>query len=204
MKLSDAGQARVRGYLFILHRSLASFMPGEMARESLREVESHILERVARVEDGADEKRTLEQILEQLGPPLKVAQAWAAEITFDEAVATGRISPILRALGYAAMSVQGFFASLALFVGYVAGFSFVAMALLKPIFPNNVGVHLRDGIPVAFGAIFPVPPGTEVIGGYVLIPIFLFVGALVLAGTHLAARKFVAWWRGRLRGPVPE
>lgn len=204
MKLSDAGQARVRGYLFILHRSLASFMPAEMARESLREVESHILERVARVEDGADEKRALEQILEQLGPPLKVAQAWAAEITFDEAVATGRISPILRALGYAAMSVQGFFASLGLFVGYVAGFSFVAMALLKPIFPNNVGIHLRDGIPVAFGAIFPVPAGTEVIGGYILIPIFLFVGALVLALTHLAARRFVTWWRGRLRGPVPE
>ncbi len=76
------------------------------------------------------------------------------------------------------------------------------MALLKPVFPQNVGIHVRDGLPVAFGAIFPVPPNSEVVGGYILIPIFLFAGALVLAGTHAAARAFVSWWRGRLKGPL--
>ena len=202
MKLSDAGEARIRGYLFILQRSLFSFMPREMARDSLREVESHILERVARVEDSKDERRALEEILEQLGPPLKVAQAWAAEITFDEAVTTGRVSPILRALGYAASTVQGFFVALGLFAGYATGWGFVALALLKPLFPLNVGIHVRNGIPMAIGAIFPVPAGTEVAGGYAIIPVCLFAGALILTLTHKGARAFIARRRTRLKGPL--
>lgn len=204
MKLSDGGEARIRGYLFVLQRSLSSFMPKDMANDSLREVESHIRERVIAAPDGPDEKSALEKILGELGPPLKVAQAFAAEITFDEAVATGRVSPILRALWMASTSVGGFFAALALFVGYTLGASFVIMALLKPVFPQNVGIHMRDGIPVAFGAIFPAPPNTEVVGGYILVPIFLFAGAVVLAATHAAARAFVAWWHGRLKRPLAE
>jgi len=202
MKLSDAGEARVRGYLFVLQRALSSFMPKEMAHDSLREVESHIRERVLAAPESPDEKAALEKILGELGPPLKVAQAFAAEITFDEAVATGRVSPVLRALWMASTSVGGFFAALVLFVGYVLGASFLIMALLKPVFPQNVGIHMRDGLPVALGAIFPVPPNTEVVGGYILIPLFLFAGALALAGTHAAARAFVSWWRGRLKGPL--
>ncbi len=93
-------------------------MPKDMAQDSLREVESHIRERVLAAPESPDEKAALEKILGELGPPLKVAQAFAAEITFDEAVATGRVSPILRALWMASTSVGGFFAALALFVGY--------------------------------------------------------------------------------------
>lgn len=204
MKLTDAGEARVRGYLFILQRALVSFMPKDMAHDSLREVESHLRERLAMAPEGQDEKAAIEKILAELGPPLKVAQAFAAEITFDEAVTTGRLSPILRALWMASTSIGGFFAALALFVGYALGSSFVIMALLKPIFPQNVGIHVRDGIPVAFGAIFPAPPDTHVVGGLILVPFFLFIGALTLALTHGAARAFVAWWRGRLKGPLDE
>lgn len=204
MKLTDAGEARVRGYLFILQRALVSFMPKDMAHDSLREVESHLRELLSMAPEGQDEKAAIEKILAELGPPLKVAQAFAAEITFDEAVTTGRLSPILRALWMASTSIGGFFAALALFVGYTLGSSFVIMALLKPIFPQNVGIHVRDGLPVAFGAIFPAPPNTEVVGGLILVPLFLFAGALTLALTHSAARAFVSWWRGRLKGPLDE
>ena len=86
MKLNEAGELRVRGYLFVLHRSLATFMSREMAQDFVREVESHILERVARIEGSADEKAALEGVLQHLGPPMKVAQAYAAEITFEDGV----------------------------------------------------------------------------------------------------------------------
>ncbi len=204
MKLSDAGELRVRGYLFVLHRSLATFMSKEMAQESIREVESHILERVARIEGAIDEKAALEGVLRHLGPPMKVAQAYAAEITFEEAVATGRPVPVFRALWLVATSVQGFVAALVLLVGYALGLGFIIVAALKPIFPQNVGLILRDGVPMAFGAVSTIGPGMEVVGGYGLVPLSLFAGALTLLITHRLARAFVAWWRDRLKGPTDD
>jgi uncharacterized membrane protein len=204
MKLSEAGESRIRGYLFVLHRSLASFMPKDTARDSIREVESHIRERVAQVDAADDEKAALEKILAHLGSPMKVAQAYAAEITFDEAVATGRPLPVFRALWMVSTTLRGFFVALALFVGYAAGLGFIAVAALKPIFPQNVGLILRDGIPVAVGAVFPLAPGSEVVGGFWLIPVCLLIGSITLMGTHRMARAFVAWWRTRSKGPTGE
>lgn len=202
MKLSQAGDARVRGYLYVLGRSLQSFMPREMALDALREVESHILERVDAIADASDEREALERVLRHVGEPLKVAQAYAAEITFDEAAATGRALPMFRALWHISTSLRGFFAALGLFAGYVAGLAFLALAALKPIFPNNVGLLVRDGIPVAVGAVFPLKPGAEVVGGYWLIPVFAALGVATLVGTHRLAGRLVGWWRGRSRALV--
>jgi hypothetical protein len=202
MKLSEAGELRIRGYLFVLHRSLASFMPSDTARDSIKEVESHIRERLAQTDPAADEKAALERILEHLGSPMKVAQAYAAEITFDEAVATGRPLPILRALWMVSTTVTGFFAGLGIFIGYALGGALMVVAVLKPIFPRNVGLVLLDGMPVALGAVSSLGPGVEVVGGYWLVPAGLLAGSLILVGTHRLARGFVAWWRTRLKGPT--
>lgn len=69
-------------------------------------------------------------------------------------------------------------------------------ALLEPIFPNNVGLWLDDGI--SLGAQFPAPPGVAPLGGYWIIPIFLGIGILVL--THVFARR----WIGRLRARLAD
>lgn len=204
MKLSEAGELRVRGYLFVLHRSLASFMSKEMVQDTIREVESHIRERVARIESAADERAALEDVLAHLGPPMKVAQAYAAEITFDEAVATGRPLPVFRALWHVSTSVGGFFATIGLLIGYALSLGLFLVAVLKPVFPHNVGLLVRDGIPVALGAVFPVEAGVEVVGGYSLIPICLLLGSLTLMLTHRMSRAFLSWWRARMKGPVSE
>jgi hypothetical protein len=175
-------------------------MPKEMAHDAVREVESHIIERVARIEGPVDEKAALEKVLDHLGPPMKVAQAYAAEITFDEAVATGRPLPIFRALWLASTTVRGFVAALLLFFGYAVGVGFLIVAALKPIFPQNVGLLLRDGVPVALGAVSTIGPGVEVVGGYWIIPLCLLGGGLTMLVTHRLARAFVAWWRDRLKG----
>jgi uncharacterized membrane protein len=198
MSLSEAGEGRVRGYLFILGRSLRSFLPPEAAADALRELESHIRERLDQIEPVPDERAALERVLAELGPPLRVAQAYSTEMTVDAALATGRVGAVGRALWQLATTTSaGFFAALGLFSGYAIGVAFVLIAVLKPIFPENVGLFIVDGLP-AFGAQFPAP--AEVRGGYWVVPIALFAGVAVLAATHRGARRFLSWWRSRSVG----
>jgi uncharacterized membrane protein len=198
MQLSDTGESRANGYLFVLERSLKTFLPPDVVRDAVREIESHLRERVATAGGTPSEREALERILAELGPPLRVAQAYSAERTIDEAVTTGRFVPIVRAVGHlAATTVTGFFTALALFIGYLVSFCFVAIAVLKPIFPDNVGVEYVHGFPIGLGAHFPLGAGKELHGGYWVIPIGLFCGLAIFVGTHRCARRFLAWWRGR-------
>ena len=196
MTLSEIGQARVHGYLFVLRQSLKTFLPPETVSDAVREIESHLRERVDAAAPVPDERAALEKILNELGPPLRVAQAYSAERTIDEAVTTGRFVPILRAIWQLAVTtIAGFFTALGLFVGYITSFAFLALAALKPIFPNNVGVQYVRGYPVGLGAHFPLSPDTDLRGGYWVIPIAVFCGLGILVGTQRGARAFLRRWR---------
>lgn len=200
MNLSDKGESRVRGYLFILERSLRTFLPPPVVSDATREVESHIRERVAEADGSPNERDALERILTELGSPLRVARAYASEITIDEAVTTGRLGAVLRAVWHVATtSVGGFFGGLALLVGYTFGLGFVAIAILKPIFPANVGLWTRNGVPVSFGAMFPPPPGETLVTGAWVYFVGLGLGLTGLVLTHRAARRWLAWLRSRRR-----
>src|SRR6185295_4116593 len=167
-------------------------------RDAVREIESHLRERLAAADGSPNERATVERILAELGPPLRVAQAYSAERTIDEAVATGRLVPIIHAVGHlAATTFTGFFAALGLLTGYLSAFGFFAIAVLKPIFPDNVGVQYIRGFPVGIGAHFPLKPGMELHGGYAVIPFALVCGLGILVGTHRGARRFLTWWRNR-------
>ena len=210
MTLSEDGEARIRGYLYMLTSSLRSFLPTDVAKDAVREVESHIRERVEYIEDPPDERLALESVLENLGSPLKLAQIYAAEMTIEEAVTTGRASSVARALWYGAgTTIGGFFTALGLLVGYLMGVSSLGIAVLKPLFPENVGLVVVNGMPTAFGAIFPLPRGGEIVGGYWIIPISILMGLLILVGTHKVARKAIMRfkarresWRSRFTTPV--
>ena len=198
MNLTDTGQSRINGYLFVLERSLKTFLPPEIVRDAVLEIESHLHERIAAAAATPTERDALEKILLELGPPLRVAQAYSAERIIDEAVTTGRLVPIVRAIGHvAATTVTGFFMALALFIGYVAAIGFFTIAILKPIFPQNVGIQFVHGIPVALSAHFPVSPDVDLRGGYWVIPFALFCGLGIFVGTHRGARRFLSWWRSR-------
>jgi len=197
MTLTEGGESRVNGYLFVLERSLASFLPRDTVRDAVREIESHLRERIASVDAAPNERVVLERILGELGPPLRVAQAYSAERTLDEAVATGRFLAVVRAVWHLAVStVSGFFAGLLLLVGYIVGAGFVIVAALKPVFPENVGIHTVNGIPVALGARFPAP-AEPVAGGYWIVPACLAAGLGIMIATHRGARRFIGWWRQR-------
>ena len=54
MKLTESGESRVRGYLYVFERSLRSFLSPAVAADAVREVESHIRDAVA--EAGQDRR----------------------------------------------------------------------------------------------------------------------------------------------------
>ena len=198
MNLTETGESRVNGYLFVLGRSLKTFLPSDAVRDAVREIESHLRERVASADGAPNEREVIERILAELGPPLRVAQAYSTERTIDEAVTTGRLVPMVRAVGQVALTtITGFFAALGLLICYLISFAFMALAVLKPIFPDNVGVVYKHGIPVGLGAHFPLTPGTELRGGYWVIPFALFCGLGIFVGTHRGARHFLSRWRER-------
>ena len=199
MILSDAGESRVRGYLFVLERSLTLGLPRDVARDATREIESHVRERIAAVGESSDERAALEQILAELGTPLRVAQAYSTERTLDEAVITGRLLPMARAIAHlAATTILGFLAALGLLAGYMFGVVFLVIAALKPIFPDNVGFWVVNGpgsMPSSLSARFPadgVPAGGNWV---ILIGLVFGLGFLLL--THRGAKKFLAWGRAR-------
>ena len=201
MNLTEHGESRISGYLFVLERSLRTFLPGDVARDAVREIESHLRDRVAAADGAPNERVAVEKILSELGPPLRVAQAYSTERTIEEAVLTGRIVPVLRAVWQLAVTtIGGFFAALLIVVGYVFGAVFLAIAALKPIFPDNVGFWRYDGwsgLPTSLG-FRPIPPtGETASGGYwvILIGVVFGLGFLVL--THRGARRFLGWWRSR-------
>ena len=70
MTLSEIGESRVRGYLYVLDKSLRSFLPRDVAADAVREVESHIRERLEQTEPIPDERVAVERVLGELGPPL--------------------------------------------------------------------------------------------------------------------------------------
>jgi hypothetical protein len=198
MILGAAGESRVRGYLYVLERSLRTFLPKEVVADAVREVDSHIRDRVAQVTAMPNERDALERVLNELGPPLRIAQAYAAEQTMEEAAATGRIVPMARALFHlAATGLIGFAASFALLAGYLIGFGFLLVAVMKPIFPNNTGLWVRDGVPIAFGNLYPAPTDAQLLLGYWVIPIALAIGLFILVATHRGARALVRRWRER-------
>src|SRR3954464_2648276 len=195
MQLTESGESRVNGYLFVLERSLKTFLPVDVVRDAVREIESHLRERVLTADGATNERDALEKILAELGPPLRVAQAYSAERIIDEAVTTGRVVPVARAVWHLAVTtVRGFFVGFALLLGYNVGLGFLIMAATKPFFPQNTGILMWKGWPVGIGAQFPAP-AEPVRGGYWIIPICLILGFAILVATHRAARAFLARWR---------
>ncbi len=204
MRLSETGEARVRGYLFVLGQSLKSFLPRAVVMDAVQELESHIRERVDEAEAEPDERTALEWVLQEIGMPQRVAQAYSAEITIEEAITTGRVAPTVRAFwNLASTSLLGFFPALGLLLGYMLGFAALLTAMLKPVFPNNTGLAVVDGVPRALGVFSDLPEGAVIWGGYWIMPILIALGLAALIVTQRFATGFLVWWRAR-RGKSAE
>ena len=110
----------------------------------------------------------------------------------DEAVVTGRLGAAARAiLALAFYTTEGFFVGLALFCGYVMSAGFLLVAILKPIFPDNVGVFTKNGEFRGSGFEIYLEPGTVVSHGWWLALFGVVVGSILLWLTHRGTRAYL-------------
>lgn len=202
MKLSDDGEGRIRGYLYLLMQSLGSLLGAEVARDCVREVESHIRDRYAEklaLSAEPAERELLDAVLSGLGPPLELAKIYSAELAIDEALETGGLRAILKAVGRGARVTVGSSApAIAVFLGYGVALAFFLVVVAKIFFPDSVGLLIRGGWPVAYGLFVNVPDDARVAGGYWNIPISLVLGAIAFALTHRMAKRWLQRLRQRL------
>jgi uncharacterized membrane protein len=192
MNLSDDGERRIRGYLFMLESSLRTFLKRDVVADAVREVESHIRERVRETEPMPNERDALNRLLDAIGPPHRLARAYSAELAADEAVSSGRLWPMARAVFALALNtIEGFAVGVAFLCGYLLAAACLIVALLKPIFPDHVGLRWVNGELRGAGAEFSVEPGTVMTHGWWLMAICAVVGSLLLWLTHRGTRRYL-------------
>lgn len=201
MNLSADGEARVRGYLFMLESSLRTFLKRDVVADAVREVESHIRERVRETEPLPNERDALERLLEVIGPPHRVAKAYSAELAVDEAVSSGRLGAMARAVFVLARNTtEGFFVGIGLFTGYITAVACLLVALAKPLFPDTVGIRWNNGEFRGAGWEPFRDPGTVMTHGWWVAGICAVLGVLLLWLTHRGTRRYLRRVRARRVG----
>jgi uncharacterized membrane protein len=177
-------QTRIDSYLMHLRRSLGELPPEEI-NDILREIRGHILERAESTGDLTNEK--LVSILKALGKPEDIGPLYQAEAMVARARSSFSPALILRTVvRWAMVSVAGFVTFIVGLFGYLGGLAFLICALLKPIFPSQIGAW-SDGRSFSIGTITGTN-ATEVLGWW-LIPVCLLASAAFLVLTT----RFMRW-----------
>jgi uncharacterized membrane protein len=195
-------QGQVDAYLAALRSQLAGLPAGDV-EEILREFRGHIIERAG--EGAAQEAGTpIEQILHQLGSPEQIGSLYRADAMVAHARATFLPSLIIRTtMRWATRTGLGFAAFLAGLVGYGVGAALIVCAVLKPIFPADVGLWIGPH-GMLLGAEMPRPRGHELLG-WLIIPYGLGFGVAFILGTTVFLRwmlRFVPSVSRRVASPA--
>src|SRR5215469_14497654 len=161
----------IDSYFDALSTQLAD-LPASRRDEVVRELRAHVLDRLEQITvPSNDDCRT---VLKALGTPEEIARQYRVELLLNRSA--WRISPwkMLRTLfRWTLTGIQGYIVFVMAMIGYAIAACFYITALLKPLFPHNVGVFVsNEGINLAS---FPNPPmGTEILGPY-YVPIAVVV-----------------------------
>lgn len=185
---------RISTYLRLLGWALAP-LPREDRESILAETAAHLEER--RAEGDA----ALDAALEGFGPPEDYARAFVEEYRLIGAVGAPGPLPLLReALAVAGKSVLGFFGALFFGCLYLTSLGFLAVALLKPVLPEQTGLFVGEDL-VTLGVVDAASAaGAEEYLGYWVIPIALAGSILVYVVTTRLLRRFLRNFLRRRRG----
>jgi len=189
--------AMIESYFAALTTQLSD-LPQAKREEVVRELRAHVLDRLEQITVPTDDHcRT---VLKAMGTPEEIARQYRVELLLNRSA--WRISPwsMLRTLfRWTLTGIQGYIVLMVALLGYTLGASFYITALLKPLFPHNVGVFISD--PGLNLARFPDPPqGSEIFGIY-YVPVAVLLGFLFTLGTTVAIRLVVRRF-GKLKQKV--
>lgn len=202
-------------------------LPTPEREELIREVRSHIFERVEAEPEVTTEALT--KILREVGEPKELAaeyrtQAALSEATRSEATSVLRPWMLLRAtLSWGLTSMTGLVAFLVTVAGYGCALVFYLCALLKPFFPSRIGLWLAAqrtlslgywngrltgaevyGMSVrppnsfvVLGTLGPVDGPVRELLGHWLIPVSFLCGAVFCVATSIFTRWFITKFRSK-------
>jgi hypothetical protein len=185
---------QIDNYLRKLRQCLPN-MSVEDREEIVREISVHIRECAQEPESSIDD------ILKRLGSAQTLASQYGQDLLIRHA--SRSLSPllILRAtLALARRGLEGFALFLAALVGYGAGGALLLTAILKPIFPRQIGLWIGPGV-LNFGFHQPrySDPVHEVLGHWYF-PVAFWLGCFFLCLTTYGIRWYLK--RSRQRDPV--
>jgi hypothetical protein len=171
---NDAGKAHLDTYLAQVQRHLGGLADAE-ARETLAELRSHVLDKVA----GDLSVVSVERAIAELGPPREVARLNVTERVVADLETNRSPLRVLRgAARLAGLSLYGLFAFLASLFGYGIAAGFLVTAAVKPFMPSRAGMWLvpdpKDEFSFSIGT-NDNPHGRELLGWWI-IPIGIVVG----------------------------
>ncbi|HZB89217.1 MAG TPA: hypothetical protein VE291_11195 [Terracidiphilus sp.] len=191
----------IENYLSELRRHLGP-MTLDDREEIVREIQAHI--RDAAEQNGA----SADDVLARLGPASELAAEYREGLLIRQASRSFSPLTLLRgALRAATKGVAGTMAFLAGLIGYTTGVGFVLGALLKPFFPDKVGVFVQqthsasETVGATVASITANGPRHELLGLWA-IPLFLVLGSLTLLATTVLIRSVLResrQWQLRLQ-----
>ncbi|HEY0307563.1 MAG TPA: DUF1700 domain-containing protein [Acidobacteriaceae bacterium] len=203
MTLSPDSTKTMDAYLTTLRKRLRQLNESEV-NEIVQEIHSHILDKAS--QQGVPTRATIDAAITALGTPEELAGSYVTNAVLQRAQATPSPLLILRALfRWAGLSVAGFVTFIVSVTGYCVGASLLLCAVLKPFFPQKVGLWFNtdstdpDSFRLHLGFTPTAGVGHEYLGGWI-IPIGLVLGAIFLFLTYRfgqwSIRKF---WRPQVR-----
>jgi uncharacterized membrane protein len=168
----------IRHYLDCLTRALR-ILPPEDRTAIIAEIESHIADRIAEGSSVAD-------TLSSLGDPVELARAYLEQYKLEDALArSSNLSLMAAILERATRNILALATGLVALMLYLFAVSFAAVAVLKPVLPQNVGFWWGKTA-FLFGIMDKAPADTPELLGYGIIPIAVAACVLCyLAGTAL-------------------
>ncbi len=179
--LMIARNEQIESYLADLHEALKDVRHDER-NEILREIRTHILDSLRE-----NPQAQVETVLGGLGAPERLAEQYQTEVLLTHA--SHSFSPWLllsTAWRWAHTGVRGFAVFMVAMVGYLMALGLLFTVLLKPFFPDRIGLWVGHGNFV-FGATSRSAGVHDVLGSwYIPVAMLLAFGAAV--GTTHALR----------------
>jgi hypothetical protein len=174
--------ASADAYLSRLRTALVG-LPAPEVEEILREFRSHIIER-REVEGQSNSQR----IFGELGTPEDIAALYRTDTLVARARLT--LSPLLMlraASRVATKSLLGFVSLMVALFGYLTGAAFLWCAVMKPIWPQRIGLWVSDHR-FSMGDMVDRGAHAQELLGWWIIPIGLIGGVVMILVTTLLLR----------------
>ncbi len=119
-------------------------LPKPARQEFLQELRAHVHDRLQQTTEPTAKpiEDQCRAVLAALGAPEEIARHYLIEAALSRARRSNSPLLLLRStLRWALTGMQGFAVFMAALVGYMTALGFYVLAILKPIFPHNVGLY---------------------------------------------------------------